>query len=197
MLQIMGHDGDAAQSPPRLNGETAEILGAVERGEISVQEAVRRLEGLEPMQSAAPPARHPARPRRWWWALPLAAAMLGGLGAWLAWLGGWAWVVAIPCLMLAGLMALLAALTWRAPWLQLRVATGRDHWPRTIHLLLPLPLGLLAWALKRLPKGWHTLDGTALDEIMLALEGVKRMDAPLVIQVDQSHKGEKIEIILG
>ncbi len=196
-MQIMGIEGMPSESPAPLRREAAEVLEALERGEIGVEEAVRRLEAADQPAAQAVPAPRMMRPRRWWWVLPWGALLAAALGGSLAWLGGWAWLLAAPCLLGAGLLALLAALTWRAPWLAVRVHTGQDRWPRTIRLLLPLPVGLLAAVLKRLPPRWRPLERTALDELLLALEGLALADAPLVIKVDEGGEGEKIEVSLG
>ena len=105
------------------------------------------------------------------------------------------WLACTLPLLLFG--ALLAGLTWwsrTARWLHVRV---RDEEQR-IHISLPLPLRLAAWAL-RLARPWvPQLKDSAVDEVILALaEADTAGGEMLVVEVDDEESGEQVEVRIG
>ena len=187
--------------------ERSEILDRLESGEISVQEALSVLEA-EPDEEERPPlfedtpkplpSRTEAQMRSWW--LILLASGLGvvALGGWLGTVGGWWWLCAAPSLVLGLVILAFSLATSRSPWLHLDVDTGQDSWPRKIRLSLPVPIKLTAWALRNWGTRWDALDETAVDELIMALEGNVSPEHPLSIEVHEDKKsGERVQIFLG
>lgn len=175
-----------------------EILDQLGAGQIDASEAARRLseERTQPKQQA----EVPNLPNRWryWWTIPLSIGFAMGVTGWgLSQLGGWWWVCAGPLLVLGAGVMILSAATCKSPWVHVRVKTGEDKWPRRIAISLPLPLGLTARILRWRGLSFGGLDETAIDDLILALEGSLSAGEPIYIEVDEGESGEKITIILG
>lgn len=73
----------------------------------------------------------------------------------------------------------------------------RVYSPRRIAISLPLPLGLTARILRWRGLFPGSLDKTAIDDLILALEGNLSTDEPTYIEVDAGESGERIKIHLG
>lgn len=175
-----------------------EILDQLDAGQIDASEAARRLseERAQPKQQA----EVPNLPNRWryWWTIPLSIGFATGVTGWgLSQLGGWWWVCAGPLLVLGAGVMILSAATCKSPWVHVRVKTGEDKWPRRIAISLPLPLGLTARILRWRGLSFGGLDETAIDDLILALEGSLSAGEPIYIEVDEGEPGEKVTIILG
>jgi len=192
--------------------ERLRVLGLIESGEISAAEGIQLLEALnqhgevredgEAEGAAGGPAVvvQPVVVQIVWqvvfWS-GVALLIIGGLlvtavyawgipGYWLAW-GG----------VFLGLGLLVTPLGWwlqRARWLSLRVQ--EPDGPR-ISFALPLPLGLMAWALRIARPFAPQLADTGVDELVLALKDEWRDGQPLVIDVKEGEQGEKVQIYLG
>jgi len=181
-----------------------DILEKLEQGQIDVQEALHRLEnGKRPssVDHAVPVGDMPGPEKKWrdWWLIFLAIG-LGTLafGGWLGTIGGWWWLCGGPILILGVTLFVLALASRNAPWLHLRVDTGQQTWPRRIALSFPIPIKLASWGLRmwgsRIPK----LDDTAIDDLIIALEGNLSKDTPIYIEVqDDETTGERVQIFLG
>ncbi len=175
-----------------------EVLDQLDAGQIDASEAARRLseEGVQPTQKA----EVPNLPKRWrnWWVIPCSIGFAVGVTGWgLSQLGGWWWVCAGPLMVLGAIVVILSAATYRSPWVHIRVKTGEDKWPRRIAISLPLPLGLTARILRWRGLFSSSLDKTAIDDLILALEGNLSADEPIYIEVDAGESGERIKIHLG
>ena len=175
-----------------------EILDQLDAGQIDASEAARRLseEGVQPMQKA----EVPNLPKRWrnWWVIPFSIGFAIGVTGWgLSQLGGWWWVCAGPLMVIGAITMILSATTYQSPWVHIRVKTGEDKWPRRIAISLPLPLGLIARILRWRGLFHGSLDETAIDDLILALEGNLSADEPIYIEVDAGESGERIKIYLG
>jgi len=175
-----------------------EILDQLDAGQIDASEAARRLseEGVQPKQQA----EVPKPPNRWryWWMIPFSigfAIIVAGWG--LSQLGGWWWACAGPLLVIGASAMIFSLATLQSPWVHIRVKTGEDKWPRRIAISLPLPLGLTARILRWRGLSYGGLDETAIDDLILALEGNLSADEPIYIEVDEGESGEQIEIFLG
>lgn len=93
---------------------------------------------------------------------------------------------------------MLAVLTLNAPWLHVRVDTGQESWPRHVAFSLPVPLRLASWGLRRWGHYASGLDATAVDELLLSLEGSINADNPIHIEVHEDDEtGERIQVFLG
>ena len=187
--------------------ERLHILELIEAGEISVEEGARRLDALaqppEPPEPAAPPAAPAARPAwvRWLWQ-PVCwtgVALLAGGGLLLAtaYTGEaatgrlvWGWL-----LFAFGVLGELHG-WWqqRAHWLCLRV---RQHDGPNVTLALPLPLGLIAWGLRVARPFVPQLEGTGVDEVILAMREEIRDGHPFVVEVNEREGGEHVQVYFG
>jgi hypothetical protein len=162
------------------------VLQELEEGRIDVREAVRRLE--EPTV----PTTGGARRSRNWWLIPLAFGMafLGG-GGWLGSLGGWWWLLAVPLLLVGTLLTVLASASSTSPWIFVRV---RHRGGRPVHVWVPIPVRAAAWAIKMARPWVPGLDTTAIDELLMTLEGELGSERDLVIEVDDGYGDERVRV---
>jgi hypothetical protein len=57
---------------------------------------------------------------------------------------------------------------------------------------------LASWGLRRWGRYAKSLDATAVDELLLSLEGNLSADNPILIEVNEDDEsGEKIQVYLG
>jgi len=178
--------------------DSMEILDQLEAGQIDVPEAARRLSEEHTQSRQEEGFSEP--PIRWqyWWLVPFSIGLAMGVTGWgLSQLGGWWWVCAGPLLVLGVLAMVLSAATFRAPWVHIRVKTGKDKWPRRIAISLPVPLGITLRILKWRGLFRGRLDDTAVDDLILALEGNLTSEDPIYIEIDEGESGERIEVYLG
>lgn len=183
-------------------GERLQILGSIERGEISVEEGARRLEALMETAESSPPASVP-RPAlaRWLWQVVLwvGVALMAWGGLLLAYsytgestAGQLIWACLLLILGVAGVM-----LSWwiqRARWLYVRVrhADGPN-----ITIALPLPLGLVAWGLRIAQPFVPQLKEAGVDELLLAMQEELRNGHPFVVEVDDEDDGDQVQVYFG
>jgi len=181
--------------------ERLRILELIEAGEINVEEGARRLEALTGGAEAPDtPVARPAWVRHLWQAVSWTGIglMTGGgvlvttvqaeavAAKWLTW--GW-------LLLACGVLGL--ALGWwlqRARWFFLRV---RQPDGPNVFLAFPIPLGLVAWALRILRPFVPQLEETGADELILALREEPWDDRPLVVEVNEGEGGEQVQIYFG
>jgi hypothetical protein len=187
--------------------ERLRILELIEAGVISVVEGVRRLEALAEAAGAPEPAPAPApsvdRPAwvRWvweavfWTGVALLAAgglLVSGVHAWgiaRGWLI-WGWLF-----FALGLLGML--LGWwlqRAHWLFVRV---RQPAGPNVFVALPLPLGPLAWLLRIVRPFIPQLEGTGVDEMILAMREEVRSGRPFTVEVHEGEGGEQVQVYFG
>ncbi len=153
-----------------------------------------------------PPAGLPEEAQKWrrWWVLPfglgVSVTILGGLLMyWALQTAGvsfWFFFAGLP--MALGLV--LMVLFWQtrsAHWLHLRIEQKNGQWPERIALSFPLPLRLTAWLLRRYGQRISSLQGTSLDEIIVALGDSTTADNPIFIQVEDDQDGERVQIYIG
>lgn len=181
--------------------ERLRILELIEAGEISAEEGARRLEALA--ESARPPDTPVARPAlvQWLWQIVLwigvALVVWGGLLLTGAYAGEvttgrlvWGWLLFI----LGALGVMLGWWLQRAPWLSIRV---RQLDGPNITIVLPLPLGLIAWGLRIARPFVPQLEETGVDEVLLELNKELRAGRPFVIEVDEGEGGEQVQVYFG
>jgi uncharacterized integral membrane protein len=83
-------------------------------------------------------------------------------------------------------------------WLYVNVDRSRQNdWPKNITLALPLPLGLAGWFLKNFGSHIEGLKGTNVDEILTAISAAKTVTEPLIVNVDESDSGERVQVFIG
>lgn len=199
--------------------EKMRILEMIENGEISPEEGIAMIDALDaeagdrPEVVAPPPdgdnapnasASIEAEIARWkrWWQLPaglgVALAMLSSM-----WLfnslqserGGGFYVALLLFLLSVGLVA-LAWHTRTSRWLHVRVRQPQGSSPRNIVFSMPLPVGLSAWFLRTFGHLIPSLDGTALDELILSLDDAMT-DGPLFVHVNEGADGDQVQVYIG
>lgn len=214
LKQIESGDIDVNEAIQRLQGEDKprkglDILDQLERGQIDFQEALHRLErekeaGEASYGSSEVPfsdAEGPKPPQTWrsWWLVLLASGLgVTGLGGWLGTVGGWWWLCGGPLLFMGIVLLVIAVASNNLPWLHIRVDTGQETWPRHINLSFPIPLRFASWAIVKWGPKIKKLEKTAIDELILALEGNLSKDSPIFIDVQEdASTGERVRIFLG
>jgi hypothetical protein len=205
---------DVEEAIKHLSGEKApekklDILDQLEQGHIDVDEAIHRLEDVQfssigdgqVVEDSIASADDVSAPRKWrdWWLVILASSLaVIALAGWLGTLSGWWWLCAGPGLIMGFVLLVIALASQNAPWLHLRVNTGQRTWPRHIALSFPLPVRLASWGLKTWGSRIPNLSDTAVDELILALEGNLSSDSPIYIEVQEDEStGESVQIFLG
>jgi hypothetical protein len=185
-------------------GKKMDVLEQLEQGTIDVQEALHRLEQeteIAEVDRAVPVTDIPGPERRWrdWWLIILASGLgVLAFGGWLGTIGGWWWLCGAPLLVLGIVLFVLALASKSAPWLHLRVDTGQQSWPRHIALSFPIPVKLASWGLRMWGSHIPRLDETAIDDLIVALEGNLSSDTPIYIEVQEDETtGERVQIFLG
>lgn len=190
--------------------ERRKILELVERGEISVDEAVRRLEALagEPVEQEIPgipptPPEPVVRPLlvRIVWQVTLwvgVAVLIGGsllVASVYAWQVAERWLLCgWPLFIMGVLVVMLAWWMQRAKWFSLRV---RPHDGPNIAFALPLPLGLIAWLLRIMRPFVPKIKETGVDEVLLAMHKEMRDGHPFIVDVDEGESGNKVQVFFG
>lgn len=198
--------------PQNGMSESLRILEQIERGRITVEEGVRRLEALsahdESPEAAAPTDEEattvtepspPAVARVLGQAILVIGSMfLAGGGYLLARSyvregtagSAWGWV-------LLGLGVLVVWLGWwleRAHWLHVRITP--DNGP-TLTIPLPIPLLALIW-LARLGQSFSShLRTVGAVEVLRAMQDELRVGHSTVIEIDDEAAGEHISIYIG
>ena len=198
------------------------LLEMVERGEIDAAEAMRQMAALDTDRESWTPDRTssivdaPSLPpidpdiAHWkrWWVIPfwigLAVMMVAGLlmlsALQSSGMGFWFFCAWLP--FLAGVAVL--ALAWgsrTSRWLHVRVNTGQDEWPRKIAVSFPIPTRLVAGLLRvagpHIPGLRERLNGTALDELILALDETTSSQTPFYVDVAEGESGERVQVYIG
>jgi hypothetical protein len=196
--------------------ERLRILEAIESGEISVEEGVRRLEGLsqggadralqpedDTAAAAATVADEPAPEPAAWPFVRIIWQIVFGVGVAVVAVGGllvaraygreglpgltWGWIV----LALGLLVMLLGWWLQRAHWFYLRV---REHEGAAFTIALPLPVGLVMWLLRVAKPYVPKLQEMNLEQLILAMEDELRDGRPVAITVDEGEAGDQVEM---
>jgi uncharacterized integral membrane protein len=69
--------------------------------------------------------------------------------------------------------------------------------PRKISLAFPLPLGLASWFIRTFGSRIDGLKNTNVDDVIQAISMAKNMTDPLIIHVDDSEAGERVQVFIG
>jgi uncharacterized integral membrane protein len=202
--------------------ERRKILQMVADGRISAEEAATLMRSLEESadeeiqvietESSSSEAKIPAvefdqireRARLFAW-IPLGVGIiLTILTSWWmfsiqqkAGLNFWFFCMTLP-FFLGILLIALGAGGHSSRWLYVNVDRSRQNdWPKNITLALPLPLGLAGWFLKNFGSHIEGLKGTNVDEILTAISAAKTVTEPLIVNVDESDSGERVQVFIG
>jgi hypothetical protein len=211
LKRIEDGDLDVAEGLKMLEdlqeSEHEQVLDQLDSGEIDVEEAIRKIgpsggSGVQSLrEQSSPEIVHSESMPNWrsWWYILLGFGLAGvATGGWLGTIGGWWWVCAAPSLFIGLIFFIFALASFSSPWLYIRIDTGQDSWPRRITLGLPVPFRFISWMLKHWGARFSGLDKTAIDELLLSLEGNLSSANPLVIDVhEDGESGERIQVYLG
>ncbi len=109
----------------------------------------------------------------------------------------WFFFLTLPLLLGILLIALGGAST-TARWLYLNVdRSNQNEWPKQITLAFPLPLGLVSWFLQTFGSHISGLKNTNVDEVVQAIALTKTIKEPLIVNVDDSEDGERVQVYIG
>lgn len=198
-----------------MDDERMQILKRVETGEISAEEAVRRLNALgqaatdvvepdtirpEPEPTAsAPPLDVPKGLAEFWRYLMYVGVVQVVFGATLLYFvygakaSGWWAVLGWPLFALGVLVTAVAWWLRTARWLHVRV-TGKER----VAISFPFPLKLAAWGVKIARPFVPKLQETGVDEIIMGLDdSLKQGGPPLYVDVSDDDKGEHVQVYIG
>ncbi|MBI5839652.1 MAG: hypothetical protein HZB19_06080 [Chloroflexi bacterium] len=109
----------------------------------------------------------------------------------------WFFCFTMP-LLLGILLISLGAGGQTSRWLYVNVDRTHQHeWPRNITIAFPLPLGPVSWFLKNFGNRIEGLKHTNVDEVIQAISLAKKIDEPLIVNVDDSEGGERVQVFIG
>ena len=193
------------------------ILEEIDRGEISLDEGIAKLEGREEkfiaasskvnIETVADTSKKPDMNiiNKWkrWWLIPMGFGVLAttATAVWMntiyqsSGIGFWFIVSWIP-FTIGIFLIILGWSSKNGPWLHIRINTPNEEWPKRIAIGLPLPLKFTAWCLRNFGQFIPSMDSTALDEIILALENTSTGDSPFYITVNEGS-GDTVEVYIG
>jgi hypothetical protein len=148
----------------------------------------------------------PEEMERWkrWWVIPFwigaGITVIGGLLMYWAFsasgMGFWFACAWFPFLL--GVATL--ALGWGSrttPWLHVRVHQAPGETPKKIAISFPIPIRLTAWGLKTFGHFIPHMEGTNLDEVILALKDISLDGTPLFVDVNEGENGEHVQVFIG
>ena len=111
----------------------------------------------------------------------------------------WFYCMILP-LMLGVLLIALGTGGRNARWIYIDVdrrnARAGDG-PRHISLALPLPLGLVAWFFRTFGHFLRGMSRGRVDGIVQMLEVTRDSGEPLIVNVDDTDDGERVQIFIG
>jgi uncharacterized integral membrane protein len=109
----------------------------------------------------------------------------------------WFYCLGMP-LFLGILLTVLGAGSRTSRWLYVNVDRSQaEDWPRNITIAFPLPLGLVGWFLKNFGSHIQGLKKTSVDDVINAIAMAKSITEPLIINVDDSDDGERVQVFIG
>jgi len=109
----------------------------------------------------------------------------------------WFFCLTLP-LLFGILLISLGAGSKTSRWIYVNVdRTHQSEWPRNITIALPLPLGLVSWFLKNFGSHIEGLKRTTVDEVIMAISAAKTITEPLIINVDDTEEGERVQVFIG
>jgi hypothetical protein len=109
----------------------------------------------------------------------------------------WFFCLGVPFFIGVLLIALTAG-GMNSRWIYVNVdRTKAQDWPKNITIAFPLPLGLVSWFLKTFGSRIEGLKKTTVDDVVMAIAMTKTMNEPLIINVDDSKDGERVQVFIG
>jgi len=111
------------------------------------------------------------------------------------------WFLCLTMPLFLGIMLIImGAGIGNSRWLYVdvdRTQSSDGDWPQHITLGFPLPLGIVTWFLKTFGSSISGLKGMNVDGIVEAIKSTKNMTEPLIVNVDDSEGGEKVQVYIG
>lgn len=112
----------------------------------------------------------------------------------------WFYCFSLP-LFFGILLILLGAKSKNSRWLYVNVDRSQSKdkdGPRKISLAFPLPIGLAGWFLRTFGHRIDGLKNTNVDDVIQVLSiANSSITEPLIIHVDDSDDGEKVQVFIG
>ena len=109
--------------------------------------------------------------------------------------GFWFALAWLP-LLLGILLIALSAGGMNARWLYVNVEQAPGERPQHITLGFPIPLGLVAWVLRNFGQYVRGMDHQRVEEI-LTLLSTADAHGPLIVNVDEGERGERVQVYIG
>jgi hypothetical protein len=139
------------------------------------------------------------------WLIPLAIGVgVTVLGGWIMYanmhpanITGWFYCLGLPVLLLGVVIIAAAAGTRKARWLFVDVRQKPGEKPQRIFLGFPLPLKFTAWFLRTFGHWIPELEKTKVDDIIQVVETGFTGKEPLIVNVDEGDKGERVQVYIG
>ena len=83
-------------------------------------------------------------------------------------------------------------------WLYVNVdRTQAQDWPKNITIAFPLPLGLVSWFLKNFGSRINGMTKTTVDQVVTAIAMTKSVQEPLIVNVDDTKDGDRVQLFIG
>lgn len=111
----------------------------------------------------------------------------------------WFYCFSMP-LFLGILLIAVGAGSKSSRWLYVNVDRSQSKdkdGPRKISLAFPLPLGLASWFIRTFGSRISGLKNTNVDDVIQVISMAKNITEPLIIHVDDSDDGEKVQVFIG
>lgn len=111
----------------------------------------------------------------------------------------WFYCLGMPLTLGIALIALGAG-SRTSRWLYVNVdrSQSKDQdGPRKISLAFPLPLGFAGWFIRNVGRHIEELRDKNVDAIADMIALTKNMNEPLIVHVDDSDDGEKVQVFIG
>jgi hypothetical protein len=99
-------------------------------------------------------------------------------------------------LLLGVLLIALSAGGMNARWLYVNVDQAPGERPQHITLGFPIPLGLVGWALRNFGQYVRGMDRQRVEDI-LTLLSMADAHGPLIVNVDEGERGERVQVYIG
>lgn len=156
-------------------------------------------------QNSAPELERTAAKARSLWQIPLwigvGVTVLSALGMYAvmqnAGMNFWFYCLMMPLFLGVAVIA-LAGWSRTAHWLFVNVDRSRsEDGPRRIFIGFPLPLGLASWFLRIFGNRIEGLKENDVNGMMQAISMVQTVHEPLIVNVDDSEDGERVQVYIG
>ncbi|HNK62806.1 MAG TPA: hypothetical protein PKL78_12530 [Anaerolineales bacterium] len=111
----------------------------------------------------------------------------------------WFYCLSMP--LLFGIMLIaIGAGSRTSRWLYVDVDRTRSKdqdGPRHISLVFPLPLSFAGWVIRTFGHSIDGLKNTNIDEVVNVISMAKNVTDPLIVHVDDTDSGEKVQVFIG